>query len=120
MDRVTKDYKSDHLKKIEKKPIAGLTNFFITGSHSYKYLGKMILATTSCHPRIHPLCYEVAERVVKDDFDTFKKFWKEAVDGGLLESTPERKYLALKLAVHSFSLLNESQVTNHIILLTEY
>lgn len=83
----------------------------LIGPHSYRFLGKMLASTTQCHPRIHPLCYEVTENVVKSDKDTLRKFWKEAIDGGLLESTPERKYLALKLAVHALPMLEEDQVT---------
>nr|XP_039271241.1 myb-binding protein 1A-like protein [Styela clava] len=83
----------------------------LIGSHSYKYLGKMFSSTTQCHPRIHPLCYEVIENVVKSDTETFKKFWKESIDDGLLDSSPERKYLAFKLSIFTLPLVREDQVS---------
>ena len=70
----------------------------------------MLPATTLCHPRIHPLCYRVVDSVVKSENEIFKKFWKESIETGLLDSTPERKYLALKLSVHVLPNLNTDQV----------
>uniref|UniRef100_H2Z4T0 DUF2428 domain-containing protein n=1 Tax=Ciona savignyi TaxID=51511 RepID=H2Z4T0_CIOSA len=83
----------------------------IIGDHCFKHLARIVAETTSCHPKISPLALSILTSVGKLGSKHLGKFWSEHLSSTLLTSSPERKYLSLKLAIHCLSCLEVDQLS---------
>ncbi|XP_078484015.1 myb-binding protein 1A-like protein [Ciona intestinalis] len=83
----------------------------IIGEHCFKHLARIVAETTSCHPNINPFALSIISSVGKLGSKSLGKLWSEHLSTTLLSSSPERKYLSIKLAIHSLSCLEVDQLS---------
>ncbi|XP_065060180.1 uncharacterized protein LOC135687527 [Rhopilema esculentum] len=75
-----------------------------------KKVGKIIMESTiNAHPRMHIVWKEVLPCLLSND-ETLKSFWQIVVEGQLMKSSHERKFLAFSLLEELFSKVTETQV----------
>ena len=95
---------------------------YFIGLHCFKHLGKIIAETTDNHPNISPFALELIEIVAKDPELQLSSLWQKALTPELVKSSAERKYLAIKLALHSlhFAEVDDVSAFNHINIFNSY
>jgi len=80
-------------------------------SKHFKNLGKVLIeSTNTAHPRVHSIWDMVIQRTIEKSSESLSIFWKVVVQDGLLQSTHERKFLALNLLLKFTPLISEEHV----------
>lgn len=80
-------------------------------SSNLEKLSTILMNTTEVsHPKVHSLWKYVLEKALEDE-EYMKTFWTTIVEGGLLQSTHERKFLALQLLLQLTPNISTNMVT---------
>eukprot|EP00794_Sanderia_malayensis_P009944 gene9944-10964_t len=77
---------------------------------NFESMAKVLMSTTeTSHPRLHTVWKDVLPYALKSTTN-LKSFWDVIIEGSLMQSTHERKFLALKVVQEVLPVVKKSQI----------